>query len=245
MEFFRSISSLRQEPVTSFNVKIELNRMAVDEIFFGGLQEQLSAYRASVGTSQRGWLAVRLTLPAESALQATSTAIAVVERLFAAQTIVAEVMTEVEYSARQGFTEMPDLYSVSETAELLDRSRARVNQMLEERVLPGIKVGNTFAIPAEAVQAAALRTVTLRFEGESPREEHYRQILDPMYDDLRVIGVMRAYNAYLAAEASGEYNAPFAQAWVQAKTVAIHEMLGLGYNTAKANIVAMRLPRIR
>lgn len=142
--------------MTMYNVRLELNQKQVDEDLVVRLHEQLHAYHATVGTSPRGWLSVRLSLPAESTLQAVSSAIAVVERLAGAHTIVSEAMTEDEFAAREGFVPVPDLISTTQFADLMGISRARVGQMIDEgKLTTAKKVGGTTVITlSEAIAKA-------------------------------------------------------------------------------------------
>ena len=62
----------------------------------------LSQYDPSVGTSDRGWLEVRLSLPASTLGAACATAISVAAAATGAEAIACEVMTETESDERNG-----------------------------------------------------------------------------------------------------------------------------------------------
>lgn len=93
------------------------------------LMDGLAEYAVAVGTSPRGWLELRISVPATSLAQAVSTALAVVESATGSAAIACEVMTEDEFAARQGFTAEPDIVSSAEAAEILGVSRERVRQL--------------------------------------------------------------------------------------------------------------------
>lgn len=113
-----------------YNATVEVARKAVDaEPDVDELMDQLAAYHAAVGSSQRGWVEARLSVPGETLLQATTTAMLVVEAAAGAPAIAAEVMTEEEFAAREGFTVEPDIVSTYEAAEMLRVSRQRVLQL--------------------------------------------------------------------------------------------------------------------
>ncbi len=63
----------------------------------------LSQYEPSVGTSPRGWLEVRLNLPATTLGAACTTAISVASAATGAEAIACEVMTERESDERKAF----------------------------------------------------------------------------------------------------------------------------------------------
>jgi len=63
----------------------------------------LSHYEPAVGTSARGWLEVRLSLPATTLGAACATAIAVAAAATGAEAIACEVMTERESDERKTF----------------------------------------------------------------------------------------------------------------------------------------------
>lgn len=112
-----------------YNAAVEVATKRYGEDTADELMEALAAYHPSVGTSARGWLEARISVPAESLLQASTTALAVVEQATGAAAIAAEVMTEEEFAAREGFTVEPDIVSSADAAELLGVSGARIRQL--------------------------------------------------------------------------------------------------------------------
>jgi hypothetical protein len=63
----------------------------------------LSEYQPQLGTSQRGWLEVRISLTSSSLANACATALAVASAATGAEAIACEVMTERESADRGGF----------------------------------------------------------------------------------------------------------------------------------------------
>lgn len=132
-----------------FNANVEVQRRDVDA---DQAMERLAGYHPTIGTSDRGWVCARISLPAEDLAQACHTAAAVITQALEAEAIAAEVMTEAEFDAREGWEPAPvDLVSVTEAAELLEVSRQRVLQMIDEHKLPATKVGRSWHIPRSAV----------------------------------------------------------------------------------------------
>jgi len=105
------------------------------------LMDALAAYHVAVGSSPRGWLEARISVPAETLVQATTTALAVVESATGAGAIACEVMTEEEFAARDGFEVVPDLLGVTEAAEALGVTRQRIDQLVHAGKLQSIRVG--------------------------------------------------------------------------------------------------------
>ena len=62
----------------------------------------LADYGPSVGTSSRGWLEIRISVPADNLAQACKTAVAVASAATGAPAIACEVMTESESKDREG-----------------------------------------------------------------------------------------------------------------------------------------------
>lgn len=122
------------------------------------LMDQLASYHAAVGTSPRGWLEARLSLPAESLAQACTTAAAVVEAAAGAAAIACEVMLEAEHDAREGFTTEPEVLSSAEAAEVLGITRQRVAQLAAAGQLQEVEwSGRSRAFTASSVRALARR----------------------------------------------------------------------------------------
>ena len=132
--------------MNSFNVHLELDLRDPEEKYSIELHDQLTSYGPSVGSSPRGYLSVRLTFPADGLLQATTTAVTVVERLSGLTAIACTAMSQEEFDAREGTVPLPDLIGVTEAAAMLGLSRARVNQMIGEGKLQSVRVGNSNAL---------------------------------------------------------------------------------------------------
>lgn len=123
----------------------------------------LADYHACIGrTSPRGRPEVVLTVPADSLRQAVSTTLAVIEAAAGHPVLVVEAMPTTEFDARQGFTDVPELLSVTEAAAALDVSRTRVQQLIDTHQLDAHKVGPTWAITASSVTARRAHQTTTR-----------------------------------------------------------------------------------
>jgi len=71
------------------------------------LTSALSQYSPRVGTSPRGWLELRISLPATSLAQACLRALAVASAATGAEAIACEVMTETESARREELVPPP------------------------------------------------------------------------------------------------------------------------------------------
>lgn len=112
-----------------YNAAVEVDTKEISEDYVDALMDKLKPYHPAIGTSPRGWLQVRISVPAEALVQASMTAVIVVETETGRTAIVCEVMTEEEFDAREGFTTEPELVSAAQAAEILGVSRERVRQL--------------------------------------------------------------------------------------------------------------------
>ena len=86
---------------TTYTAAVEVatkHRLDVDE-----LVSALADYQADLGISPRGWLEVRLTLPASTLAQACAKALSVASAATGAEAIACEVMTVSESEEREGY----------------------------------------------------------------------------------------------------------------------------------------------
>jgi len=140
--------------MTSYNALIEVHERDVREQRAEELVERMKPFHPSVSQSARGWLAARVTVPAENLLQAASTAIAVVESATGAQAVASEVMLETEFDARRRFLPLPELVSAGEAAAILGVPHLRINQMIDEGRFPTAQqVGSGYVIARSDVDA--------------------------------------------------------------------------------------------
>src|SRR5437870_2103002 len=79
--------------------------------------------------------------PVGHLVQACTTAVLLVEAATGAAAIAAEVMTEEEFNAREGFDEIPELLGAAEAAELLGVSRQRVDQLAAAGKIQAVPIG--------------------------------------------------------------------------------------------------------
>ncbi|KAB2806983.1 helix-turn-helix domain-containing protein [Pimelobacter simplex] len=115
------------------------------------LLEQLQDLHAAVSVSERGWVTIDVTLPAEHVRQAVMLAIAAVEQAGAHAVVAVTAMTEEEADQREGWETLPDLVSVTEAAAELGVSRQAVLDRIGRHTLPATKIGRDYAIPRSAL----------------------------------------------------------------------------------------------
>lgn len=231
--------------MSTYNAYIEVRATDVSESHVDELMDALADYHGTVSESARGWLALRLSVPGDSLAQATRTAILVAESETGATAIAAEVLTEEEFAARQGFVPVPDLIGATQAAERLGVSRMRVNQMLDEHKLPSILIGKTHAIPLSAVKALEATTVALGVE-PGPLDltpEQMRSVFDPAYEALRDVGVFPAQAAAVARAAGEEHDAAAANAWEHVEAETLGRIADLGQKVDGQHLVAHRTRR--
>lgn len=145
-----------------FSAHIELRDRDVSEQRCVALVDKLHDYHAAVGASPRGWLSFQISVPGESFSQATTTALAVAAAAVpGVEVIHADIMTEAEFDALNGFVPVPELVSVTEAAEMRGVSRQAILQMIDEGRLPSAtKVGKTIVIARSDVEAKSYRADT-------------------------------------------------------------------------------------
>lgn len=141
-----------------YNAAVEVATKDVDEDLVDELMGTLAPYHVAIGSSPRGWLEARISLPAESLAQACATAAAVVESATGAAAIACEVMTEDEFAGREGFTVAPELVSSEQAAEILGVSRERIRQLAVAGRLQAVPwEGRSKAFTRSSVEALASR----------------------------------------------------------------------------------------
>lgn len=120
------------------------------------LVDRLARWHGAVGVSPRGWLAVQLSIDAETIAHATEVAQLVVTNAARehgypnAAVIALEVMTDDEREARENDPPVPDLVDVKEAAEILGVTRQRVQQIADR--LGGFRVGHGWVFPRVRVE---------------------------------------------------------------------------------------------
>ncbi|SNS47617.1 DNA binding domain-containing protein, excisionase family [Geodermatophilus pulveris] len=121
------------------------------------LMDRLADYHVAVG-GHAGRLDVIITYPAETLRQAVVTGLAIVEAAAAEvglDIIGADVLPTPDFDERYGLQRMPDLLSVTEAAEVMGVSAARVRQLLDAGRLGGVKAGATWVVPRAVAEARA------------------------------------------------------------------------------------------
>lgn len=143
------------------NISVELDEQlnptagatpATDRI--DDLLDRLARYHPTLTSGHRGRLVVMVSLPAEHVAQAVTTAVAVVEAAAGAATVAVEAMASDEFDARQGWTPLPELITVTEAAQMLGVTRQAVLDRIRRHTLPAEKVGRDYAIPRQALDEA-------------------------------------------------------------------------------------------
>lgn len=142
--------------VTPYAVHVELARRDLTPDDADLLIDELADWHAAIGTSPRGWADVQMTVPAESLDGAIRAALALARQMFDAEPITVSAMTEAEFTERLGAPSvMPDLVGVTDAAEILEVTRQRVLQMIDEGKFSSTRVGNSIAIPRLEVELYA------------------------------------------------------------------------------------------
>ncbi len=129
-----------------YNATIELNQPAAD-METSDLLDQYADYHPVLGRSLLGRLHLIISLPAETLWQAVSTVRALTQGL----DIAAVTIDTTDDFDRRSDATVPDLCSVTEAARRLGMTRAGVQRRIEAGTLPAVKIGTTWAIPANAL----------------------------------------------------------------------------------------------
>jgi excisionase family DNA binding protein len=164
-----------------YNIHVELDKRDPTEDDIMSLLTYLEQgqFNPSVGTSPRGYLSARVTVPSAGLVQAVMSTVATVQQLASTTALAVEAMTEAEFDAREGFAPIPEMLSVTEVSELLGVKRQRVLQMISEHKFPSAQqVGSTWVIASSDAQAKAVPTgLTDMREGET-NDEYAKRITE-------------------------------------------------------------------
>lgn len=139
-----------------YSIYIELEQRDPVPDLVTSVRDYLARFGHSpaVGTSPRGWLDVQASAPGDSALQAAAAVVAHAQDASGVEAIGIHVLTEAEFDARNGFAPatVPDMFSVTDAAQILGVSRQRILQMIEDHTLASAKkVGSTWVIAQDDV----------------------------------------------------------------------------------------------
>lgn len=138
--------------MTSHNVRVELaTREDLDDF----LIVALGAYHPAIARSERGWVEVYITLPAEDLRQAALTGLAVIGAATSHAVVALEVLTTAEFDARNGLAPVPELVSVTEAAEILGVTRQAILQRIDGGSLPATRVGTSWVLQRGALTPGA------------------------------------------------------------------------------------------
>jgi hypothetical protein len=145
--------------MTTYTAQIELNERGnpdgdrVDLVY-----DRLGVYNVAMTTSPRGWIALTITLPGTDLRQASQTALSVVRDVTEHDPISLTIMTEAEFDNRVGATEVPNLISLGQAADILGVTHQRVHQMFNEGKLSGYRIGErAIAVLRDEVIARAAK----------------------------------------------------------------------------------------
>ncbi|MFT8637148.1 MAG: helix-turn-helix domain-containing protein [Pseudoclavibacter sp.] len=130
------------------NVPNDLSDRTVDD-----LMGKLAHFSIAVGASDAGHPELIITVQATTLAQATEVALAVTTQATQLPFLGIYVLPTAEFDRRIGLQPVPELLSVTQTAQILGVSRQRVLQMLSSGRLYGQQVGNTWVIPTAEVEA--------------------------------------------------------------------------------------------
>lgn len=131
-----------------YNALIELDdRTTLTDTRIDQLMESISDYHGIVSQHPRGWITLRVTVPAETIPQAARTATLLAEDATHATAIRCDVMLEEEFDHRNGFDTAPELISVTEAAQALGVSRqAILKQIDSNKWKTATRVGKDWAL---------------------------------------------------------------------------------------------------
>lgn len=151
----RRITPGKDQAMTSqmYNATIELE-VPIDNLAgdpADKLLDRFADYHPVLARSTLGRAELILSLPAQSLWQAASTVRHLVDDLPATRVIL-ETSTEFDLRSH---ADVPHLLSVTEAAQRLGITRAGVQRKIDTGTLPAVRVGNAWAIPAVAAEAAA------------------------------------------------------------------------------------------
>lgn len=126
-----------------FTIHIELDKRNPTGEAITQLLELLSSgqFSPAVGTSPRGYLEARVSVPSQGLVQAVMTTVATVQQLAGATAVHVDAMTEKEFDLREGQQPVPAILGVSEASEETGYSPQRLHQMMDEGKLTKIRIG--------------------------------------------------------------------------------------------------------
>ncbi|WP_163275316.1 helix-turn-helix domain-containing protein [Cellulomonas iranensis] len=138
--------------MSEYTARVELTELAATPNRLEVIVDALEGYHPAAARSLLGRIEVTISLPAAGLRQAASTAIAVVEQATGLTAVAVDVATSADHDRALGLQPVPELLSPTQVAKRLDISRQAVLQRLAARTLPGIRVGDAWAVPVSAVE---------------------------------------------------------------------------------------------
>lgn len=131
--------------MTDYTARIGIRTEADEDTIAEAIVEHHGVYSYSPAEGD----VITISYPAEGAVQATMTALAIARTL--GEVTAVEVLTSAEFDRRASLIPVPELVSVTEAAEALGVSRAAIVKRIEAGTLVATKVGSTYVIPAEHI----------------------------------------------------------------------------------------------
>lgn len=156
--FNRLATSVRRMMGTEmkhFTVAVELEERAPSEQRVRSLLAGLRLLQPTIGTSPRGWLEVKLTVPGDSLAQAAFLATAAVGHVTGRPP--STVAERLPAAANPDGTILPNMMSVAEAAWHLGVPEEAVIKIIENHTLPAFKVDGLYAVPRSAVERFGAR----------------------------------------------------------------------------------------
>ena len=228
--------------MTEYNVRLEY-QMKPDADAGDMLIETFKHFHPGVGSAGEN-TDVWLTLQGVDAYDVTRMATAIAAEVNR-PLIALEVLPTAAFDEREARTPMPELVGADEAADLLGISRQAIGKQYATGALPGKRVGErTLVFARRDVDAAVSKAVSIGFRrwvGEADPEVA-SAITGPMYEALALVGVLPAYNAYLAVQRGEVSQSSLAEAWREAVVGAVVRARAAGLTWVVADdITAGRL----
>jgi len=146
------LARFEKEHDMQYQADLELTGKPLSDTEADGALDELPGLSAVISHDQPH-PEVLLTVQADSVVQATALAVAVVERATGRTVQCAQVMPAEVWDARQGFVPVPELIGATEAAALLGVSRQRIAQMAEEGKIPARRAGNALVFARASIEA--------------------------------------------------------------------------------------------
>ena len=142
--------------MADYNARIEFTTRD-DTTMPDDLIDALPGYGPAVARSERGWVELHITFPADDLRQATTTALALAASATSVPILALEVLPTAEFDARNGITPAPEYVGVPDVAAALGVTQQAVRARIASGSLPARKDGRDWR-----VQRSVLDRLTAR-----------------------------------------------------------------------------------